>query len=371
MTQVLMVAGIVAGGVGRHVQQLATGLVRRGHGVTVAAPAIVASRFSLVETGASHVDVEIGSRPAPHRDRLLTGVLAQAMQAHDVVHAHGVRAGALAAVAREQVEGPGPALVVTLHNAPPQGRLAAVAFRGLERMAARKADLVLAVSDDLLERARSRGATHVERAVVPAIRALPRHDAEHVRRGLGLRDGQPLVVSVGRLAPQKGFDRLVESEVVAVLDELGAELVIAGEGPQAKALQRRIDTSGAPVRLLGFREDVHDLLAAADLAVSAARWEGQPVWLQEVLSVGTPVVATDVGGTAEVLGDAALLVSGDSSADLAAAIRRVLSEPDLAADLSARSLRRAAELPEADDAVDAALAAYGRAAVLRSASDVD
>ena len=62
------------------------------------------------------------------------------------------------------------------------------------------------------------------------------------------------------------------------------------------------------MRLLGHRDDVPDLLAAADVVVSSAVWEGQPVGLQEALHAGAAVVATDVGGTAAVVGDAALLV---------------------------------------------------------------
>lgn len=370
VTHVLMVAAVVAGGVGRHVQQLSAGLVERGHRVTVACPALVASRFDLAATGAQVVALEIGSRPAPHRDRRLAGQLAQTMEGVDVVHAHGLRAGGLAVLARDRVE-PRPALVVTTHNAPPQGRLAAVAYRGLERMVCRRADLVLAVSEDLVVRANAAGAEVVERAVVPAMRATPTQSVGQIRAGLGMSDGQPLVVTVGRLSPQKGFDRLLEPEVAEVLRDHDALLVVAGDGPQAEALQRRIDTGDVPARLLGHRDDVPDLLAAADLAVSAARWEGQPVWLQEVLSVGTPVVATDVGGTAEVLDGAALLVPPEQPTALAEAIARVLADRDLAARMGRGSLARAAQLPTADDAVTAALSAYRRAAEAVSPGDVD
>lgn len=368
VTDVLMVTGVVAGGVGRHVQQLTQGLVARGHPVTVACPTVVASRFDLAEAGAQVCRVEIGSHPAPLRHRRVAAQLRRAMSGVDVVHAHGLRAGALAAMARDDH---GPPLVVTSHNAAPQGRLAAVAYRGLERVVCRSADLVLGVSDDLVARARARRARDVDRAVVPALRARPEKSREHVRAALGLAPGQRLVVAVGRLSPQKGFDRLLEPAVTQALVGRDAVLVIAGEGPQAEALQRRVERTGAPVRLLGHRDDVHDLLAAADLAVSAARWEGQPVWLQEALSAGVAIVATDAGGTAEVLGDGGLLVPADDTPALAAALGDVLADPAQHADLRRRARQRAERLPTADDAVQSALTSYGRAARNRRTTDVD
>lgn len=363
-----MVTGVVAGGVGRHVEQLTHSLVEGGHSVLVACPAVVAARFGFLEAGAQVVPLEIGSRPAPHRDRKSVAILASAMTDVDVVHAHGLRAGALSVLARQ---GERPPLVVTTHNAPPEGRLAAVVHHGLERVVCRGADLVLGVSDDLVEAANARGARAVGPAVVPAVRAQPVKNRSQVRASLGLPEGLPLVVAVGRLAPQKGFDRLLDAVAAADTGVEDAAVVIAGDGPQSEALQRRIDRSGLPVRLLGHREDVPDLLAAADVAVSAARWEGQPVWLQEALSVGVPVVATDVGGTRQVLDGAGILVPDADPEALGAALTAVLTDEELRADLRQRSLVRAADLPTAEDAAHAALEAYRRASSMAETRDVD
>lgn len=363
-----MVTGVVAGGVGRHVEQLTRSLVDLGHTVLVASPPVVAARFALADAGAELVPIEIGSRPLPQRDRRAVAALRTAMQGVDVVHAHGVRAGALCVLART---GNHPPLVVTTHNAPPEGRLAAVVHRNLERVVCRGADLVLGVSQDLLQSARERGAAEVGAAVVPAARAEATVDRQAVRAELGLADGTQLVVGVGRLAPQKGFDRLLDALEVAGTSSADALVAIAGEGPQAEALQRRIDRADLPVRLLGHRTDVPDLLAAADIAVSSARWEGQPVWLQEALSVGAPIVATDVGGTEEVLDGAGLLVPGDDAEALGAALTALLSDDILRADLRVRALARAADLPTAEDAARAALEAYRRASSAAATRDVD
>lgn len=363
-----MVTGVVAGGVGRHVEQLTRSLVALGHSVVVACPSVVASRFGLVEAGAGHVPLEIGTRPSPHRDRRSVAALRGAMDGVDVVHAHGVRAGALAVLART---GDRPALVVTTHNAAPEGRLAAVVHWNLDRIVCRGADLVLGVSKDLCEVARERRARDVGAAVVPASTAEPTRDREQVREELGLDGDTLLAVAVGRLAPQKGFDRLLDALATAGTTAQEVLVVIAGDGPQAEALQRRIDRADLPVRLLGHRGDVPDLLASADVVVSAARWEGQPVWLQEALSVGAPVVATDVGGTEQVLDGAGLLVPGDDPEALGAGLTRLLRDEALRQDLRARALVRATELPTAEDAAQAALSAYRRAVSTLQSRNVD
>ena len=89
-----------------------------------------------------------------------------------MVHAHGLRAGALTAIAlslvRPSVYDRRPGLVVTVHNAPPAGGATGAVYRVLERIVARSADSVLCVSGDLEERMRAAGARRVGRALVPA-----------------------------------------------------------------------------------------------------------------------------------------------------------------------------------------------------------
>lgn len=371
MTAVLMVTGLVAGGVGRHVEQMTCGLTEAGHRVVVACPAIVAQRFELGRAGAEVVEADIGARPVPHRDRAVIARLRAAMGSVDVVHAHGLRAGALAVAARGRPRSDGrayPVLVVTHHNAAPQGRLAAMMHGGLERVVARGADLVLAVSPDLQARCRELGHPRVELAVVPAGYRQGPADPHGARDGLGLDPGAVLLAAVGRLSPQKGLDRLLDA-VALVADRLPEVVtVIAGEGPQQQALQRRIDRERLPVRLLGHRDDVPDLLGAADLVVSAARWEGQPVWLQEALLAGVPIVATDVGGTSAVLDGAGELVPDVAPSQVAQALADrivyVLTEPGRRSELADLARERAGRLPTREDAVRTLLAAYGRAASL-------
>ena len=115
----------------------------------------------LVATGSSSfAPVEITDRPRPARDAAailrLRRLLGRARP--DVVHAHGLRAGAVANLALTPAPRGAPALVVTVHNAPPAGAAAGAIYPVLERIVARRADAVLAVSADLAGRMRRRGA---------------------------------------------------------------------------------------------------------------------------------------------------------------------------------------------------------------------
>jgi glycosyltransferase involved in cell wall biosynthesis len=172
---------------------------------------------------------------------------------------------------------------------------------------------------------------------------------DEVRGELGLADGRPLIVAVGRLHPQKGYDVLLEAVARWAGDSRlpAAPLVaVAGDGPLHAELSARIQDEGLPVVLLGRRTDVADLLGAADLCVLPSRWEARSLTAQEALRSGTPLVATRTGGLPELLGDAAELVPVDDAAALADAVVRVLADPALAAALAEAGRRRAADWPD-------------------------
>lgn len=356
----MQVCGSAGGGVRRHVHEIAEALAVENDVVLAGPAAVLDGVAQRVRTSV----VDIGDRPRPGDDviirqlRVITG-------GADVVHAHGLRAGAMAALAIGSLGSRDrrPALVVTLHNLPIGGpRVHAISVI-LERLVARRADAVLGVSSDLVERARARGATFAERALVPAPPGPePTPLSEEQRHELGIEDGTAVVLTVARLAPQKGLELLLETAERLASD--GAEppvlWLVAGDGPLAGELQARIDEEDLPVRLLGRRGDVPDLLAAADVVVSTSEWEGQPLGVQEALAVGAPVVATDVGGTGEVTGDAAVLVAYPDSAGMAAAIRGLLADPARRAELSVAARARADSLPRLADVIAQLEGVYAR-----------
>ncbi len=381
---VAFVLGTTTGGTGMHVRSLAAGLTERGCDVAVFGPAATQPLPAVTGAGARFTPVEIADRPRPLHDlaalvrlrRLLRRpAYGSAARSFSVVHAHGLRAGGLAALALRGALRParrgGPVFVVTLHNAPPaSGRVAGVIYSILARIVARRADRVLCVSGDLTTLMRRHGARCVGRAVVaaPAAPAVSAQTARAARAGLG-GTGRPLVLAVGRLAPQKGFGTLLAATAYLRDHDPRPLVVLAGDGPQRPQLAAQIDSERLPLNLLGHREDVPALLAAADVFVLPSMWEGQPLILQAALRAGLPIVASRTGGISDLPGDdAALLVPAGDPQRLANAVARVLAEPALAKRLAAAAAKRARSLPGETAAVEAVLAAYQAALARQSHS---
>jgi glycosyltransferase involved in cell wall biosynthesis len=363
LRQVAFVVGTTAGGTGAHVRMLAAGLTRRGMAVSVFGPASTAAVLGVASLpGVGFTPVEFGDRPRPG-DAAAVLRLRRALHAAPpgVVHAHGLRAGALTVLALTAARSRRLAIVVTVHNAPPHGGGAAVrVYRVLERIVARGADLVLCVSPDLERRMRAAGARRVGRAVVPAP-DMPAGTQPNGRAGEpgALTDASPVVLAAGRLAPQKGFGVLLEAAARWRDLEPAPLLVIAGDGPLASELRARAAALGVRAEFPGRRDDIPALLASAAVFVLPSLWEGQPLVLQEALRAGVPVVATHTGGIPDLTGDdAALLVPPGDAARLADAVRSVLRDPALGTRLRAAARERGAALPSEDDAVAAVLACY-------------
>jgi glycosyltransferase involved in cell wall biosynthesis len=306
--------------------------------------------------------VEIADRPRPARDASVVRRLRRLLRgaAPDLVHAHGLRAGAFAALALVPRPRAGrPALVVTVHNAPPRGRMARSVYGVLELICARRADAVLCASADLAVRMRRLGARATEFDVpAPTLPAPSAQEVSRARADLGA-GGRPAVLAAGRLADQKGLDTLLAAATHWQGREPVPLLAIAGEGPLAAELAATASRTGVDLVLLGQRDDVPALLAAADVVVVPSRWEARALIVQEAMRGGRPIVASRVGGIPALTGeDAALLVPPGDTGQLAAAVLAVLNDPELAARLSAGARARAAALPSQADAVRAALAIY-------------
>jgi glycosyltransferase involved in cell wall biosynthesis len=377
--KVAFVLGTSTGGTGRHVRMLAAGCAARGMPAEVFGPAQTDRDFGFsAVTRVGFTAVDIADRPRVFRDVAAIGRLRRLLRAWrpEVVHAHGLRAGALTAIAaafvRPSVYDAGPALIVTVHNAPAAGGVTGAIYRVLELIVARRADSVLCVSEDLEQRMRAAGARRVAHAPVPAYSipapALRTDGAARMPAVTDVGPGHSLVLAVGRLAPQKGFGTLLEA--ASSWRDIKPEpvLVIVGEGPLEARLKSQAAALHLDARFPGHRDDVPALLAAAAVFVLPSVWEGQPLILQEALRAGVPVVATRVGGIPEITGeDAALLVAPGDPDRLADAVRAVLTDPALAGRMRQAALDRARALPSPDDAVASALAEYARAAKTRAA----
>lgn len=354
----LLVLATSTGGVGRHVLALAAGLAARDIAVTVSGPAATEELFGFRRAGAQFRAMEIASGARPLVDTRAAAGLRQVLRRPgrpDLVHAHGLRAGLITALVRQD----GLPLVLTLHNtATGTSGLRRLPGGLLERVAVRSADVVLAASADLARRARGLGARDVRLApvVAPALPPAGRPAAE-VRAELGCTD-RPLLLAIGRLHPQKGFDVLIAAMASLAGRRPPPLAVLAGDGPAGSALRAQAAAACAPVQFLGRRSDIADLLDAADLVLLPSRWEARALVAQEALRAGRPLITTSVGGLPELVGDGAVLVAPEDPAALAAAVTALLDDPAAAAALAFRGRRRAASWPSEAAMLDQLTAVY-------------
>ncbi|HEV2767915.1 MAG TPA: glycosyltransferase family 4 protein [Acidimicrobiales bacterium] len=358
---VLQLLGPSTGGIRRHVAHLAETLRHRGWQVETAGPAGVLDGLAPLD----HV-VEIPAGVGPGGAWRARSGLARAVEGTALVHAHGLKAGWLATSLRRR-----PPVVVTVHNlvltevAGP----AAWPLQRLEALLPRVADATVATSAEVARRfAGAPGADRI--AVVPPAWPPPRarRPTGEVRAELGLGPGHVLLVTAARLHLQKGLDVLLDA--VALLRGRRPEVrcAVAGEGPLEATLRRRVDELrlAEEVLLTGARDDMADLLAAADVVVIPSRWESGPLVLFEALALGRPVVSTPVGAAPSLLADrdgdgcGGRLVAVDDPAALAEAVAEVLDDPKGAAAMAVAGRRRVAAA-YGDDVLIAPLEARYRA----------
>ncbi|MEU0674050.1 glycosyltransferase family 4 protein [Streptomyces sp. NPDC006172] len=336
-----------------HVRSLAAGLVARGVRVTVCAPAEADHAHGFSDAGAVHVHVPRSSDPGA------VATLRAACADADLVHAHGLHASFRAVLALSGRRTP---LVVTWHSRAHAEGARAHLLRLLERRVAKAATVVLGTTSDLVDRARRTGARDARLAAVALAAsrrggAGPERTGPKVRAELGATGG-PLLVVVGRLDRHRGHDVLLDAaRAWRRLDPLPL-VVVAGEGPLRAELQERIEAEELPVRLIGHREDVGELLAAADLALLPGDGESRSALAQEALNAGVPLVAVLTGAVRALVGDAAELVPHGDADALAAAVVRLLADPDHCERLRRLGALQAATWPTEDETVTQVLSVY-------------
>lgn len=325
MTRVLQVLGKSAGGIARHVSQITEALDGDGMEVDIAGPVglPIAMPKALIT-----VDIPDGPLAGhPSAIRSLTRLVAS----YDVVHAHGLRAGIDVGIAARRTKRRSLLTVHNLVRAEIAGP-AATLYRRAESAAVWATDHTFAVSQDIarhLKMTVPRRANKIE-VLYLGVGAPPHlsRDKDSVRAELGMRQTTALVVSVARLAPQKSLEVLFEAVARLQKDVLVA---VIGEGPSRSELERHVERLGVTDRVafLGFRRDVADYLAAADVFCLSSVWEGVPLAAQEAILLGTPVVGTDVGGMRELISNkvSGRLVPPRDPDALSRALDEVLGEP--------------------------------------------
>lgn len=280
----------------------------------------VGAQVVVIPTGNEHGLIDL---------RRLVRVVTFMRRGHfDLVQTHLCYANTIGCVAARLAGIP---VVATLHSTRRQHkwskeRLEALALRS-------SASMVVAVGRSVAEA--HRGKVGDERMVVlpNGVRSAVPLSAEQ-RRALRVEvsgdTSRPLLLSAGRLAPEKGFKDVIRALLVVRRHHPNVMLAVAGSGDQHGELTELISALGLgqSVRLLGWRDDLPRLLSAADGFVSGSYWEGLPIAVLQAMAAGLPVVATGVGELPLLLGeDRGLLVRVSDVPGLAGAVSALLDNP--------------------------------------------
>jgi glycosyltransferase involved in cell wall biosynthesis len=356
---VLHVAQPTVDGVANYLIELVADQVARGFVVAVASPADGPLAPRTRSAGAHHHVWVAGREPGLglwREVRTLRRLVAALRP--NIVHLHSSKAGLAGRLAlRGRVPTVFQPHAWSFEAVEGLVRRAAVLW---ERAGARWAQALLCVS----EAERRRGEQHGIRGswcVVPNgvdLDVWPEASDEDrlaARARLGLSDG-PLVACIGRLSRQKGQDVLVEAWSSVAPRVPDARLVLVGEGPAEASLRR---AAGASVDFAGHRDDVGDWLAAADVIAVPSRWEGMSLSMLEAMARGRSVVATDVAGAREAVGEeAGAIVPPDDAGALADALAERLLRPELAATEGGAARRRAERSHDRRRTAEAVAALY-------------
>lgn len=330
-------------GVARNVLEYARLAAGGLAGLTAVVSLVLIRRTGALRDGDRLYDMAAALRiPAetiPERHRYDSGVLDElrrfdARTEPDIIETHHIKSHCLVALSglwRHRTW-------VAFHHGYTQTDLKVRAYNQVDRWSLPRAAHVVTTNEgfaaDLARRGVSPARLTVLHNGVRPLQASPAAVAA-ARRALGLRDGDRVVLAVGRLSREKGQAHLLRAFAQAGPARRVARIVLAGEGPDRGALERLAATLGLADRVLfaGYVPDVAPLYALADVFALPSLSEGSPNALLEAMACGLPVVATMVGGVPEIArdGETALLVRSQDETAMAHAIDALLGDPTRAA----------------------------------------
>jgi glycosyltransferase involved in cell wall biosynthesis len=277
----------------------------------------------------------------PHFGRMIADVVAELReQRADLLVCHGYKADLLGSIAARWARVP----VISVSRGWTGHTRKVRMNETLDRMALRFMRTVVCVSEGQAVKVRRAGVrpsrVRVIRNAIDTSRFDgPAGDGREQLQRLFRTPRDTIVVGIGRLSPEKGFDQLIEAAGQVAQELPGVGVVLVGEGPSRAGLEqcireRRLEDH---VVLAGFRSDVDALMRGADLLAQSSHTEGLPNVVLEACAAGIAIVATDVGGTGEVIvdGETGYLVPAGNPRRLAtrmlellrdAALRRTMGE---------------------------------------------
>jgi glycosyltransferase involved in cell wall biosynthesis len=263
----------------------------------------------------------------------------------DVIHSHNFHGNMLARVMRLLY--PAPRLISTIHNVYEGGWARMLAYRVSDPLATRITAVSAAVAGRYIRmRAVSRSKCVVLTNGIETAEFLPDPQRRTtMRRQMGAGD-EFVWLSVGRITAAKDLPNLLQAFGNVWRNSSETQLWLAGEAPATGKGKTSYAGFAMPhgamdrVHWLGLRRDIPALLDAADGFVLSSAWEGMPLALGEAMAMEKPVVATDVGGVRELVGDAGVLVGAKDPGALGEAMLDVMRLPEVARAALGRNARK-------------------------------
>lgn len=258
---------------------------------------------------------------------------------YGVVHTHTSKAGFLGRLAAWLARIP--VTIHTVHGFAFHEQSHFFALQGyalLERLAAHWCDRIVTVSEFHRSWALGLRIANEDKILaipngIPEDRVISRRSAAEVRSSLGIGADELVILTTGRLAPQKGLEYLLRAiPILSSRAERPFRVLLAGEGPMRLSLESLARELGISdfVAFLGFRDDIGDLLNASDIVVLPSLREGLSIALLEAMAAGKPIVTTTIGTNLEVVQDgvSGLLVPPKQPYALAEAIMHLFESPE-------------------------------------------
>lgn len=328
MRIVYLLNTLAVGGTERQVLAIAGRMAARGH--AVALMVLRPREADGCSTALDVVHLDIHKNPVSAAAGVQRGTVFLRSFKPDVIHSHNFHGNMLARLMRLVCRGA--KVISTVHNVYEGGWRRMLAYRLSDSLADVTTTVSVAVGDRYAQlKAVPKSKIRVVTNGIDTAEFVPRAARRApMREQMGAGD-EFVWLSVGRLTEAKDLPNLLQAfgSVWEVVPKL--QLWIAGDAPRGgigKAIHSGLAMShGAMncVRWLGLRRDVPALLDAADGFVLSSAWEGMPLALGEAMAMEKPVVATDVGGVRELVGEAGIVVPAKDSTALAKAMLEVMS----------------------------------------------
>ena len=332
MRILLLSTSMGMGGADQQLLSAALGLRDRGHEVRIVSLTPLGEMGARARAAGLQIDSLEMQRGVPDPRALVRLIRLVRAWRPAVLHSHMLHANLMARALRPFARIP--AVVSTIHNIDEGGRLRMLAYRLSNGLVDHMTIISQAAADRFI---RDRIVPRALLEVVPngvdteRYQGLPAGTRDRLRRSLQL-DREFVWLAVGRFEAAKDHPNMLRAFARVVAQRPDAVLLLVGRG----RLQAEVETLAGTlalagrVRFVGTREDVPELMTVADGYVMSSAWEGMPMVLLEAGAGGLPIVATRVGGNAEVVqeGVSGFLVPPGNDQALGAAMLRLMALPE-------------------------------------------